>query len=41
MASLSRLSIGDLAGGSGINEATLRMWDSRHGFPVSEQAPSV
>jgi len=31
--STTGLSIGDLAAGSGVSEATLRMWESRHGFP--------
>lgn len=34
------LSIGDLADRSGINEATLRMWEMRHGFPAPERLPS-
>ena len=34
------LSIGDLAARSGINEATLRMWESRHGFPVPQRLES-
>jgi len=34
------LSIGDLAAGSGVNEATLRMWESRHGFPVPQRLES-
>ena len=33
MASTDGLSIGELAAGSGVNEATLRMWESRHAFP--------
>ena len=36
----SGLSIGDLAARSGINEATLRMWESRHGFPVPQRRES-
>jgi DICT domain-containing protein len=34
------LSIGDLAARSGINEATLRMWETRHGFPVPQRRES-
>jgi DICT domain-containing protein len=33
MSSVGGLSIGELAAGSGVNEATLRMWESRHAFP--------
>ena len=40
MASATGLSIGDLAAGSGVNEATLRMWESRHGFPVPQRLDS-
>src|SRR5690348_611831 len=40
MASATGLSIGDLAAGSGVNEATLRMWESRHGFPVPQRLES-
>ena len=40
MSSATHLSIGDLATGSGVNEATLRMWESRHGFPVPVRLPS-
>jgi MerR family transcriptional regulator, light-induced transcriptional regulator len=31
------LSIGDLAGATGIAVGTLRMWESRHGFPVARR----
>jgi DICT domain-containing protein len=34
MSNSTGLSIGDLAAESGVNEATLRMWESRHGFPA-------
>jgi DNA-binding transcriptional MerR regulator len=34
------LSIGDLAARSGVNEATLRMWETRHGFPVPQRRES-
>src|SRR5436190_17264869 len=40
MASPAGLSIGDLAAGSGVNEATLRMWESRHGFPAPDRLRS-
>ena len=40
MAPVTGLSIGDLAAGSGVNEATLRMWESRHGFPVPQRLQS-
>jgi DICT domain-containing protein len=40
MAPATGLSIGDLAAGSGINEATLRMWETRHGFPVPQRLRS-
>lgn len=40
MATATSLSIGDLAAESGVSEATLRMWESRHGFPVPERLPS-
>jgi MerR family transcriptional regulator, light-induced transcriptional regulator len=39
MAILTGFSIGDLAAESGVNEATLRMWESRHGFPVPQRLP--
>src|SRR3712207_8578829 len=29
------LTIGELARRTGVNVATLRMWEERHGFPVS------
>src|SRR4051812_36815191 len=31
------LSIGDLAGATGVAAGTLRMWESRHGFPVARR----
>lgn len=34
------LSIGDLAERTGVAPATLRMWESRHGFPVPRRLPS-
>ena len=34
------LSIGDLAERTGLNPATLRMWESRHGFPVPQRLES-
>jgi MerR family transcriptional regulator, light-induced transcriptional regulator len=34
MASGTGLSIGELAAASGVRDATLRMWESRHGFPL-------
>jgi MerR family transcriptional regulator, light-induced transcriptional regulator len=34
------LSIREIAGASGVNEATLRMWESRHGFPAPTRLPS-
>jgi MerR family transcriptional regulator, light-induced transcriptional regulator len=40
MGSATGLTIGDLAAGSGVNEATLRMWESRHGFPVPRRLES-
>jgi DICT domain-containing protein len=40
MSSSNDLSIGDLAAGSGVNEATLRMWESRYGFPAPRRLPS-
>ena len=40
MAPATGLGIGDLAAGSGVNEATLRMWESRHGFPAPERLES-
>jgi DNA-binding transcriptional MerR regulator len=35
-----RLSIRELAAGSGVSEGTLRMWESRHGFPEPQRLPS-
>jgi DNA-binding transcriptional MerR regulator len=34
------LSIGDLAERTGVSPATLRMWETRHGFPVPERLES-
>jgi DICT domain-containing protein len=34
------LSIREIAGASGVREATLRMWEARHGFPAPERLPS-
>ena len=34
------LSIGDLADRTGLSTATLRMWESRHGFPVPRRLES-
>ncbi len=34
------LSIGDVAQRTGLSEATLRMWESRHGFPEPERLAS-
>ena len=34
------LSIGDIAGRSGVAVGTLRMWEARYGFPVPERLPS-
>ena len=34
------LSIGDLAERTGLSPAVLRMWESRHGFPVPHRLPS-
>ncbi len=34
------LSIGDLAERTGLSPATLRMWESRHGFPVPQRLES-
>jgi DNA-binding transcriptional MerR regulator len=34
------LSIGDLAAQVGLQPATLREWERRHGFPVAERLPS-
>lgn len=34
------LTIGELAGRTGVNAATLRMWEARHGFPVPDRLPS-
>jgi DICT domain-containing protein len=40
MSNATGLSIGDLAAESGVNEATLRMWESRHGFPAPQRLKS-
>ncbi len=34
------LSIGDLAGLTGVSAAVLRTWETRHGFPVAQRLPS-
>ena len=34
------LTIGELARRTGVNVATLRMWEERHGFPISVRLPS-
>jgi DICT domain-containing protein len=34
------LSISDIARETGVSEGTLRMWETRHGFPVPERLPS-
>ncbi len=34
------LSIGDIAGRSGVAVGTLRMWEARYGFPAPERLPS-
>ncbi len=36
----ARLSIGDLGERTGLSPATLRMWESRHGFPVPQRLES-
>lgn len=36
----STLSIGDLARRTGLSPATLRMWETRHGFPVARRLES-
>jgi DICT domain-containing protein len=38
--SVDGLSIGDLADRTGVAPATLRMWESRHGFPVPRRRDS-
>ncbi len=38
--SAAMLTIGELARRTGVNVATLRMWEERHGFPVSVRLPS-
>jgi DICT domain-containing protein len=39
-ADVTGLSIGDLAARTGVAPATLRMWESRHGFPVPRRRDS-
>ena len=34
------LSIREIAAATGVNEATLRMWETRHGFPAPTRLPS-
>ncbi|MEJ7742488.1 MAG: MerR family transcriptional regulator [Nocardioidaceae bacterium] len=36
----ARLTIGDLAERTGLQPATLRTWESRHGFPVAKRRDS-
>ena len=36
----TQLTIGDLAGRTGLSPATLRMWETRHGFPVPQRLDS-
>lgn len=36
----SLLSIGDVARATGVSEATLRVWETRHGFPQPMRLPS-
>lgn len=36
----AHLSIGDLAEATGVSTATLRIWESRHGFPEPTRLPS-
>jgi MerR family transcriptional regulator, light-induced transcriptional regulator len=36
----SGLSIREIAAASGVNEATLRMWETRHSFPAPTRLPS-
>lgn len=38
--SAATLTIRDIAAASGVNEATLRMWESRHGFPIPQRLAS-
>lgn len=38
--SAAALTIGDLAERTGLSPAVLRMWESRHGFPVPQRMPS-
>ena len=40
MAPEAALSIGDVAERTGVSEATLRMWEARHGFPRPRRLPS-
>lgn len=40
LASTPGMSIGELAERSGVQTATLRMWETRHGFPVAQRLPS-
>jgi DICT domain-containing protein len=40
LAAGTMLTIGELARRTGVNVATLRMWEERHGFPVSVRLPS-
>lgn len=36
----AELTIGELARRTGVNVATLRMWEQRHGFPQAQRLPS-
>ncbi|QIG41461.1 MerR family DNA-binding transcriptional regulator [Nocardioides anomalus] len=36
----SALTIGELAAATGVSAPTLRMWESRHGFPTAQRLPS-
>ena len=37
---MNGLTIGQLAERTGVQPGTLRMWESRHGFPRAERLPS-
>ena len=39
-AAAADLTIGDLSRRTGVNVATLRMWEARHGFPLGVRLPS-
>jgi DICT domain-containing protein len=40
MPETAELTIGELARRTGVNVATLRMWEQRHGFPQAQRLPS-